>query len=263
MNAEKRELLEGGYTIQEFPEKSRLSCFLYQCDPRCDVNELGLSLRVEDQYLGYLPIRVDVLLCKWLKISKYFTVPTGYNFAASLFLQPYWDFTKCLVALEESHAVLKTIRFMDPDYTIAPNDGLVFETKSRIFCWVVLPDQLPFVFIQTDEDKELVASDIECSIPFKLVPTSDSHIKLLIISNILNSYKDCARLFREYLKRPHNPVWYTQNRFKFFLRFNTFQVLCWIDNSLNSTRHANFHDCNFETDLVTAIMSGKIGSTIS
>lgn len=212
MYQDKADLLRGCERISEFPRDSFLSCYVFKFDPTRNLDKLILAANVEDANLGSMSVRMNKLLCKWLKIKKYFDVPNGWGFVALIFLDVRgWAPDHCglSVSTHNFNSVYKVQYVSRDPHGYSGRTGLFFHTKEFTCATLYLSRQLPFAFVKSRSfNKELLTTElITCNIPFKLVPTSDPEIQLLIVSGILHSDKDCARLLREYLKRPNNPAW--------------------------------------------------------
>lgn len=257
MHEEKAELLEGNFFISDFPKNTFLSAFLFKIDSSLNLDDLKISTWIDGDYYGRLWLPVSDLLCKWLKVSKYFLIPPDYHFSAPLFLQPCWGkMVHVTTYITKKNKTLSKMSF-EPLGEAVPTGGLCFKSVTLTFGkkrWIHVLKQLPFVFVQIPLGEELNYVDISSETPFNLTPTYDPQIYLLIMSNILNSDKDCARLLREFLKRPYDPVWYNHEAYNIYLtaiRFSFkiahFDVLSYPDTPII--------DCpRFKTDLVHAVM---------
>lgn len=262
MQIDKQELLTGEIRIEEFNDDF-LRCFLFPVDTHVDTENLSVVVMADEYSLGGIPYPMNKLLCRWLKITKYFTIPDGWDFAAFLFLQAFWYTTNCRVELWNDNSKIKWTNSFDPPPDAAGKDllkqRLLFRFMSSAYCRRVLYiySQLPFVFVHLYPHTNLLSpGDINCSHEFLLLPTSEPSIMMLIFSTVLNSTKDCARLFREYLKRPSNVLWRTDYQISAF----DVEMECGIPfdlyiPSLSSIHYTLPRMDNFDTDLISAVMN--------
>lgn len=143
-----------------------------------------------------ISFQLDKLIGKWIKLSKYFSKIPGYHLSSLAFLQPGYNnrMEVQLVSIEYKPIIDWTASFVCQTTIGWMSRRRIFEL-SPPFDWI-------FLRLLLADDISLNPQDLTCSVKFKLVPTSNPKIYLLIFSNVLSTAKDCAKILRCFLKSP-------------------------------------------------------------
>lgn len=178
-------------------------------DPHSDTIYLCLRISLfedttERTYKTSIPLVIDKLLGKWIKMKKYLISPFGYHICALALLQPKWNPSTIIMLLTKMQNWIFEVKaavmsnFALTSYTLQILD--VVEPVR----WCMFQAPLAWMFVRTlDEGDILYEGDITCpSIDCSLLPTSDPTIYILSFSRNLCSAKDCAKILRQYLKYP-------------------------------------------------------------
>lgn len=212
MDNAKRELLTGCARITEFDDKD----YCYVLVPKLEQGSIMLNTN-QRQNMSSISLRLDRLLGKWLKIKKYFDIPVGQQLCSLLFLQPIWKNSIVNVVYNNGTPYDGISGNLRPEFIL--DDYLVWKKSNNIiqswggsnhhWFYAHISIQLPFLFVElSPNDFELFESDIRCPrLDYKLIRTSDPTIYLLAFSRLLPTDKDCAKLLRQFLKNPTNPIW--------------------------------------------------------
>jgi hypothetical protein len=252
----KQELLSGTARIEDFNHEF-LKCFLFPSYLE-DRDDLMINCGFGEEELRPLPLSINKLLCQWLRVTKYFSIPYGYSFAACLFLLPDWYPSSCMVEIWDDDGHTVWISSYCPGNTKISG----FVKRSPLsFSWfgptsdevIRVSLQFPFSFVWLFKGDTISTNDLNCSCGIELISTSEAQIRLLLFSDILHSAKDCARILREYLKRPTKPMWnstYTQ----FLVKIESRVPFVIHHPELNNLSQLNSSD-PFDTDLVSALVN--------
>lgn len=218
----KNELLKlSGTRFETLPTNSCCCTIL-----KADVDDKGLEfvctlLECDDGEENFsITTNLDRLLGRWLKIKKYFDIPSDERVVAILFIQPIWINHFFRIHLHSAHQA--------SIFVVKPQNWINFTRMShnpkflkpyRSTQWkpgqprqIFIDDHFPFVFAEISDCTSpiLIDSDFHGSFgtrPMTILTTSDPKIFLLIFSSVLRKGKHCAKLLRCFLKDPNHFVW--------------------------------------------------------
>lgn len=197
----KQDLLRGHEKINQFDQQHCIALI-----PSSEIFPIDFTYNGRYFHIVHM---IDRLLSRWLKLRKYFIMEDqNWCVCAFLFLQPIWDNVFTVgKKLDWKFECRPDREFLEqPDWIFeATYTNLTPKSSTRIY----MPFAFPFLFLLTRANSSfLQESDLICrhrsrnQIYFKLLPTKNPSIYLLIFSNILKTEKDCAKLLRSYLKNP-------------------------------------------------------------
>lgn len=189
-----------------------------------DQYEFVISTQENGSEIADLPVRLDRLLSKWLKLSKRHSIPENWHSSSLYYLQMRSQVLKnSQTELFFNCDPIATVKHNFPSNSsqcVEFNQSvcLKFSPKAPYYNIVVMSKWLPFVIVRMVnlDDLFLTAQDFDCDFPFDLVPTTDSTIYVLVFSKILSTAKDCAKLLRLYCKFKTHDIWSSKG-FHFFL----------------------------------------------
>lgn len=187
-----------------------------------------------------VPLDVDQLLYKWLGLKRF--ANPGLGIIAFLFLQSHRNnidgILECSVPkLELTNSVPFHVPLTDNDlYCRRFYNPLTYPSENQFYnyikCTHYQPNQMddfmycpldphfPFVLVEIPPDHQYLSMDdlmiqsefidgvqFENSSAFKIVPTHQPHLYLLILSQVLETEDDCAKLMRCYANKNDDSAW--------------------------------------------------------
>lgn len=229
----KRQFLDRGFA-ERIEEISRETCCVSTgIDPLLAESEQSLIVYLESDALNsVMTLNFNYLIGKWLKVKKYIDLPPDQDLVALLFLQPIWmnyffEVTvrrvwrskvfpqEVLSTLADPKPFCSVRKFHPPPFSgtgiLGVCDQYISDTQRHT---VYVDHRFPFVVVEfivdSQEIIDLYAIDIQqpCSQRrSEIVPTLNSKIWIILMSQVLQDEDDCAKLLRQFLKHPHNPIW--------------------------------------------------------
>lgn len=220
----KSQVLDSYVRIEELPVNSCFKTFnkdLYDGMDRPDIYFFemqggGLKLSIS--------VQLDKLLGQWIKIKESINYPSNERILTILLLQRMWfnDYFKIAISDEWTmEPNSRTIFFYQPDHYYCRIGNLELLSVSRRWAYddiaFYMDCRLPFLFIEimtqcepkilTLQDIQIEIADPNCNRQVHLSPTSNPKIYLLILSDVLETERDCKKIVRRYLTTPNHPVW--------------------------------------------------------
>lgn len=204
--------LLSGHEVEESRDFFARCCITLSSDDNLSI----LHIATQQQFYHYeyhclIPLAIDRLLGKWLKITKYFTIPFDQHFCSLAFLQPSYPKSVELV----TPTFIPPAHFRCSLTSFKASVGQEGDAKSTII-QIARPFFWFFVRIISKDDIELHSSDFvlrdrraqeQGDLDFNLIATSDPTIYVFIMPSFLKTIKDCAKILRQFMKRPERFVY--------------------------------------------------------
>lgn len=216
----KREVLKSYVRIEELPLGS---CFLTWNKNESDHSNVE---NIELKYMGdagqkfgtTIGLQVDKLLGSWIKIKQCINYPANQRILAFLALQPLWMNNYFEVWIHERYRQYRIFEpqpfyWFDGEPYLSARQTLLNLGNNQL---VYIDPKFPFVFVEfmtSGEETNIMTTDdfmierLSTKRKVHFLPTSNPRVYLLILSDVLETEKDCKKIMRKYLKTPNHPVW--------------------------------------------------------